>query len=125
MSRFSLVRSRSLVVPGLGLTGQPVAAPWWRVVVGHGLAFGATRWRVRYSARSFTGSVVVVGFASLAGAQRFAQAFAGWAGLSLAVRRYAGRCGPVFGVSVPAAVPVSAPARSRPVGPLGRPVWVR
>lgn len=102
---FSLVSSRSLVAPGRGLGGVPLSAPWWRRVVGLGLASGALRWRVRSSARSFSGAVVVVGFACPSRAAAFAASLAGWCGCAVAVRRFAGAAGPVWGVSVPVAVP--------------------
>ena len=59
----SLISSRSLIAPARGFSPLPLSAPWFRVVVGHALAFGAARWRLRRSARSFSGAVVVVGFA--------------------------------------------------------------
>jgi hypothetical protein len=80
----------------------PLAAPWWRRLVGSALSSGARRWRVRASVRSFSGAVVVVGFRSALAASVFAAAWSGWVGFPLAVRRFAG---PVFGVSVPVAVP--------------------
>ena len=61
---FCQIRNRALIEPGRGLHGQPLAAPWWRSLVGSALAAGACRWRVRRSARSFTGAVVVVGFSN-------------------------------------------------------------
>jgi hypothetical protein len=79
-------------------------APWWRRLVGSALAAGACRWRLRASARSFSGAVVVVGFRSASAASAFAAAWSGWVGFPLAVRRFAG---PVWGVSVPVAVPPS------------------
>jgi hypothetical protein len=122
---FSLVRSRSLVAPGRGLGGVPLSAPWWRSVVGLGLSAGAVRWRLRSSVRAFSGAVVVVGFGSPAAASAFASSLGGWCGLSLAVRRFVGASGPVWGVSVPVAVP---PFLSLALAPAVLPVrswWVR
>ncbi|BBL77540.1 hypothetical protein MishRS11D_46380 (plasmid) [Methylomagnum ishizawai] len=68
--------------------------------------------------------MVVVGFGSSASASAFAASLSGWCGLSLAVRRFRGRSGPVFGVSVPVAVPPGL-ALAPPAGlPSGR-AWVR
>ena len=103
VASFSLVGSRSLVL-SRGALVAPLSAPWWRRLVGSALAAGARRWRVRRSARSFSGAVVVVGFGSAASASAFASAWSGWVGFPLAVRRFAGG---VFGVSVPVAVPPS------------------
>ena len=119
---FSVVSSRSLVVPGRGLGGVPLAAPWWRSLVGFGLRAGACRWRLRASSRSFAGAVVVVGFGSQASAASFASAWSGWCGLALAVRRFAGG---VWGVSVPVAVPPASPALASAVPVLGAASWVR
>jgi hypothetical protein len=52
-----LSSSRSLVVPGRG--GVALAAPWWHSLVGSALSAGACRWRLRASARAFSGAVVV------------------------------------------------------------------
>ena len=117
---FSLVGSRSLVV-SRGSLVAPLSAPWWRRLVGSALGAGACRWRVRASRRSFSGAVVVAGFGSAASASAFAAAWSSWVGFPLAVRRFRGAAGPVFGVSVPVAVspglrlavPASLP---RPVG---------
>ena len=118
---FSLVSSRSLVSPARGLSGLPLSAPWFRGVVGHALAFGASRWRLRRSARSFSGAVVVVGFADQSAAATFAAAFSGWCGVSLAVRRF----GAVWGVSVPVAAPPRARSLALPVPALPASVaWV-
>ena len=103
VASFSSVSSRSLVL-SRGSSVAPLSAPWWRRLVGSALASGARRWRVRASARSFSGAVVVVGFGSLAAASAFAAAWSGWCGFPVAVRRFAGG---VFGVSVPVAVPPS------------------
>ena len=123
VASFSLVSSRAVVV-SRGSLVSPLSAPWWRSLVGSALAAGACRWRVRSSRRSFSSAVVVVGFASSARASAFAAAWSGWVGFPLAVRRFAGRYGTVFGVSVPVAVPpalrLAAPAVLP--APLG---WVR
>ncbi|MEI2774326.1 MAG: hypothetical protein V9G98_27740 [Candidatus Competibacter sp.] len=123
MASFSLVSSRAVVV-SRGSLVSPLSAPWWRSLVGSALAAGACRWRVRSSRRSFSSAVVVVGFALSSAALAFASAWSGWVGFPLAVRRFAGRCGTVFGVSVPVAVPpalrLAAPAVLP--APLG---WVR
>ena len=106
VASFSVVGSRALVV-SRGFVVAPLSAPWWRRLVGSALAAGACRWRVRASGRAFSGAVVVVGFGSAVAASAFAAAWAGWVGFPLAVRRFAGAAGPVFGVSVPVAVPPS------------------
>jgi hypothetical protein len=122
MASFSLVSSRSLVVPGAGLGGVPLSAPWWRSLVGSALAVGACRWRLRASSRAFSGAVVVVGFSSPAAAAAFASAWGWWCGCSLAVRRFAGG---VFGVSVPVCAPPGACSlASPPPSALPPPVWV-
>ncbi|QQZ31093.1 hypothetical protein HMY34_19925 (plasmid) [Thiothrix subterranea] len=118
----SLVSSRSLVCPPRGFSPLPLSAPWFRAVVGHALAFGAARWRLRRSARSFSGAVVVVGFADQSAASTFAAAFSGWCGVSLAVRRFGAA---LWGVSVPVAAPPSARSLSLPVPALPASVaWV-
>lgn len=120
VAAFSVLSSRSLVV-SRGAAVSPLAAPWWRALVGSALSCGARRWRVRASVRSFSGAVVVVGFRSASAAARFASAWSGWCGFPLAVRRFAG---PVFGVSVPVAVPPSL--RLAPPAALPAPVaWAR
>ncbi|MBL8252375.1 MAG: hypothetical protein JNJ76_02080 [Candidatus Competibacter sp.] len=120
---FSVVSSRALVV-SRGLAPS-LAAPWWRRLVGFALSAGACRWRLRSSRRSFSGAVVVAGFASAASAAAFASAWSSWVGFPVAVRRFAGRAGlPVFGVSVPVACPPSL----RLVSPAPLPAvagWVR
>lgn len=123
MASFSLLSSRALVV-SRGSRVSPLSAPWWRSLVGSALVAGACRWRVRSSSRSFSGAVLVVGFACFGRALRFASAWSRWCGFPLVVRRFAGRCGPVWGVSVPVAVPPAlrlsvAAGVPRPVG------WVR
>jgi hypothetical protein len=127
MASFSLVSSRSLVVPGAGLGGVPLCAAWWRRVVSLALFAGACRWRVRASARSFSGVVVVAGFSSFAAASAFASAFAGWSGLALAVRSRRSGSVRVFAVSVPVAWPgLGRPgAGSGAGGEGGAVVWVR
>lgn len=112
---YSIISSRSVVAPSAGLRGFPLAAPWFRVVVGHALRAGASRWRLRASSRSFSGAVVVVGFADQSTAAAFAAAFSGWCGLSLAVRRFGLA---LWGVSVPVAAPPSARSLRLPIPPL-------
>ena len=113
-----LLGSRSLVAAG-GLGGVPLAAPWWRALVGSALAAGACRWRLRSSSRSFAGAVVVAGFSSPAVAAAFASAWGWWCGCALAVRRFAGRSGPVWGVSVPVCAPLGSRSLASPP-----PAWV-
>ena len=104
------------------LVSGSLLAPWWRLVVGFGLAAGAVRWRLRASTRAFSGAVVVVGFSSLPAAQSFASSFAWLCGQPLAVRRFAG---PVFGVSVPVRAPAGSAALRAPVPQVPAPVvWV-
>lgn len=118
----SLISSRSLIAPARGFSPLPLSAPWFRVVVGHALAFGASRWRLRRSARSFSGAVVVVGFTDQSAASTFAAAFSGWCGVSLAVRRFGAA---LWGVSVPVAAPPAARSLSLPVPALPASVaWV-
>ena len=95
--------SRSLVTPDRGLGGLPLAAPWWRSLVGSALSSGACRWRLRASARAFSGAALVAGFGCPAAAARFVAAWASWCGCSLAVSgacpcRYA--CPPVRALSL-------------------------
>jgi hypothetical protein len=108
VASFSVVGSRALVV-SRGSLVSPLSAPWWRRLVGFALAAGACRWRLRRSVRSFAGAVVVAGFSSSAAASAFASAWSGWVGFPLAVRRFAGAAGPVWGVSVPPSVRLSPP----------------
>lgn len=117
--------SRSLVAPDRGLSGVALAAPWWRSLVGSALSSGACRWRLRASAQAFSGAALVAGFGCPAAAARFAAAWALWCGCSLAMRRFAGRAGPVWGVSVPVSAPpgVRSFAAPPPSG-LPAPVWV-
>lgn len=90
--------NRSVCVMGAGFGGRPASAVWWRSLVGSALSYGACRWRLRSSSRSFTGAVVVVGFRSRSAADIFSSAWAEWCGVSVAVRGFAGG---VWGVSVP------------------------
>ena len=118
----SLVSSRALVSPPSGFSPFPLSAPWFRLVVGHALAFGAARWRLRRSARSFSGAVVVVGFSDSSAASAFAASFSGWCGVSLAVRRFGAA---LWGVSVPVAAPPRARSLALPVPALPASVaWV-
>lgn len=110
----AVAAASSFVVPRGGL--PPLAAAPWRRVVGSALFAGARRWRLRRSARSFSGVVVVAGFSSPAAASAFAGSWSGWCGFPVVVRRFAGPAGPLFGVSVPVApvrcaagVPVALP----------------
>lgn len=127
MSALCLSSSRSFITPARGFGGVPLAAPWWRQVVGLALFAGACRWRVRASARSFSGAVLVAGFSSWASALAFAGAWAGWCGCAVAVRSRRSGGAPVFAVSVP----VSWPGLGRPGagsgagGSGGSVVWVR
>ncbi|WP_200383193.1 hypothetical protein, partial [Thiococcus pfennigii] len=104
MSAFALP-SRALVAPARGLGGVPLAAPWWRSLVGSALAAGAVRWRVRASARSFSGAVIVAGFRSCGAAVAFAAAWSWWCGCAVALRRRASGGSVVWAVSVPVAWP--------------------
>jgi len=110
------------LVVSRGSRVAPLAAPWWRRLVGFALAAGACRWRLRWSVRSFSGAVVVVGFASPVAASSFASAWSGWVGLPCAVRRFRGVAGPVWGVSVPVAC--SPSLRLAGPGALPAPAWV-
>ena len=107
---FCQVRSRCLVAPGRGLGGIPLVAPWWRRAVGHALAAGCWRWRVRHSGRSFSGVVLVAGFASCGAAVAFAGAWGGWCGCAVALRRRVSAGRVLWVVSVPVAYPGSAQA---------------
>lgn len=109
------------VFGGRGLAGAPMVAPWWRSLVGSALSSGAVRWRVRSSAHSFSGSVLVVGFASAGAAVAFAGAWGWWCGLSLALRRRVSGGAVVWVVSVPVAWPGGAGAAPVPTG--GGAVW--
>ena len=71
----------------VGFREDSAMIPWWRRLVGSALAASACRWRLR--------------------ASTFGAAWSGWVGFPLAVRRFAGAAGPVFGVSAPVAVPPS------------------
>ena len=101
MSQFSFTRSRALVVPGRGLGGLPLTAPWWRQLVGSAVWAGACRWRVRRSRQSFSGAVVQVGFARRPAAVAFARAWGWWCGCRLALRRRRSGGRTVWAVSVP------------------------
>jgi hypothetical protein len=125
VGNFSSVSSRSLVAPGRGLRGVPLSAPWWRVLVGSALSAGALRWRLRASPRSFSGVVVVVGFASPAAASAFALTWSGWVGVAVAVRRFSCASGTVWGVSVPVAAPPSSVCAGALPSRLPSPAWVR
>lgn len=119
-----LSSSRSLVAPGRGLGGVALAAPWWRSLVGSalfrrvplaaaGLGSGVLRCGARRRLRlpgrggSVRGGVDLV------------------VRLSLIVRRFTGRAGPVWGVSVPVCVPPDARSLAAPPpSGLPAPVWV-
>lgn len=109
------------VFGGAGLGGVPLVAPWWRSLVGSALGAGAVRWRVRSSGRSFSGSVVVVGFPTAGAAVAFAGSWGWWCGLSLALRRRVSGGQVVWSVSVPVAWPGAAGAAIVPAG--GGAVW--
>lgn len=72
-------------------------ACWWRVVVGSGLSCGCASWSVRGSVRSFSGSVVVVGFGEFELARSFAARWSRRLRLDLFLRCRGGR----WWVSVP------------------------
>ena len=108
----------TVVQAGRGLGGVPLAAVWWRRVVGSALAAGACRWRLRRSGRAFSGAVVVAGFTSRRQAWAFASAWGWWCGCRLALRARRSRGVRVWAVSVPVAAPPRyAPAGVRPEGP--------
>jgi hypothetical protein len=103
--------------------GAVLFAPWWRFVVGAGLAAGGVRWRVRSSSRSCSGAVVVIGFRCFGSAVRFARVWSRFVGFPVCVSpRVSGSR--VWAVSVPVGwpgvgrVPPPAPVR-------GRVAWVR
>ena len=102
---FCQVNNRALVVAGAGLHGQPLCAPWWRVLVGSALIRGASRWRVRHSTRSFSGAVVVVGFSNCGMAVAFAAAWAWYIGCSLQMRQRSHKGRAIWAVSVPVSWP--------------------
>ena len=116
---FCSVGNKSVAAPARGLGGVPLAAPWWRQAAGSALASGACRWRVRASARAFTGSVLVAGFSSCGAAVAWAAAWAGWCGCALALRRRVSGGRVVWAVSVP----VSYPGQGGTTGGQGGPVW--
>jgi len=84
-----------------GLSCPPFIAPRARVVVGKALWFGASRWVIRRSRRSFSRVVLWVGFPCFGRAARFAGAFGGLCGFPICVRRLRSRGGAVWVVSVP------------------------
>ncbi|MDG4594207.1 MAG: hypothetical protein P9F75_00685 [Candidatus Contendobacter sp.] len=96
--------SRSVVV---SRGGAVLAAAPWRRVVGSALSSGAARWRLRSSARSFSGTVVVVGFSCFGRAAAFASAWSGWCGFPVAVSARAGAAGRLWAVSVPVRPPLA------------------
>lgn len=100
--------------------GRVLAALPWRRFVGFALAAGCSRWRVRASSRSFSGAVLVVGFACFGRAAAFAAAWSGWVGFPVAVSPRAGAAGRLWCVSVPVAALVR-PAVSSPAG--SAPCW--
>lgn len=73
---FGSVSRRHLVVAGAGFGGVPLAAPWWRHLVGAALA-----------------------------AVAFAAAWAGWCGCAVALRRRVLGGAAVWAVSVPVSWP--------------------
>lgn len=101
MVMFCQLSVRALVAPQAGLGGIPLTAPWWRQLAGSALAYGASRWRVRASGHSFTGSVVSAAFDSRERAVAFAKAWGWWCGCRIAVRRRRSRGQSVWAVSVP------------------------
>ena len=119
---FSQAHSRALVAPGRGFDGRPLAAPWWRRLVGSALASGARRWRIRSSSRSFSGAVLVVGFTNCGAAVAFASAWAWWVGCAVALRRRSSPIGTLWAVSVPVAWPGGK--GSAPGGSGGEVWWV-
>lgn len=119
---FSIARSRALIAPGRGFDARPLAAPWWRSLVGHALLAGARRWRIRASARSFSGAVLVVGFNNCGSAVAFAAAWSWWVGCALALRRRSAGGATLWAVSVPVAWPGGR--GSGPGGSGGQVWWV-
>ena len=99
-----------------GISVPPFIAPRARVVVGKALWFGASRWVIRRSRRSFSGCVLWAGFPCFGRAARFAAAFGGFCGFPVCVRRLRSRGGAVWVVSVPVA---PGQLRPRPVRRLG------
>lgn len=112
--------SRTLVSPSRGLGGRPLMAPWWRRLIGSALATGAVRWRVRRSARAFSGAVVVAGFPNCGAAIAFASAWSWYAGCALALRRRVSAGQVLWSVSVPVLWPV---AQGSGAGGQGGSVW--
>ena len=76
---------------------QVLVAAEWKSVAGKALWFGCERWKLRKSRRSFSGVVLEAGFLSEAKAIEFGSAWAEWAGMSVAVRKYKG----VWAASIP------------------------
>lgn len=112
--------SRTLVSPGAGFGGRPLLAPWWRRLAGSALATGALRWRVRPSARSFSGAVLVAGFPCCGAAVAFAAAWSWYAGCALALRRRVSAGQVLWCVSVPVLWP---PHQGSGQGGQGGHVW--
>jgi hypothetical protein len=112
--------SRTLVSPGAGFGARPLLAPWWRRLVGSALATGAVRWRVRPSARAFSGAVLVAGFPNCGAAIAFAAAWSGWVGCALALRRRSSGGQVLWCVSVPVLWP---PRQGSGFGGQGGRVW--
>lgn len=123
LNRVSLSREGHFVQVNNGC--RPFVAPWWRVLVGSALQSGACAWRLRQSARAFSGAVVVVGFGLESSAREFAASWAAWCGVPLALRRGSGGGGVPWAVSVPVSPPASLRARpgARLPSSAGR-VWV-
>ena len=117
-------KHRSFLAPQPGVAGVAMVAPWWRTLVGSALAAGACRWRVRTSARSFSGAVVQVGFRRRQAAIIFARAWGGWCGCKLALRRRISSGRVVWAVSVPVNWPGARAAATEPVHPIGPVTWV-
>lgn len=116
------VASSSPLVVSRG--GRVLAALPWRRLVGSALSAGCSRWRLRASSRSFSGAVLVVGFACFGRAASFASAWSGWVGFPVAVSPRAGAAGRLWCVSVPVAAPVAAPVRPAVSSPAGSaPCW--
>lgn len=84
-----------------GLSSPPFVAPDARRLVGKALSFGAVRWSVRISQRSFSGYVLVCGFSCFARAFWFASRWGRACGFPLCVRLLRSRGSIVWAVSVP------------------------
>ena len=76
---------------------QVLAAMEWKHVMAKALWFGASRWKLRMSSRSFSGVVLEAGFKEEAKAIEFGKAWSEWVGMAIAVRRYKG----VWAASIP------------------------